>query len=590
MISKNITREHILKAIKEVDNQGVPAGRTSRKFLLEFKGKEYPAKYLISIANKYANGRELDSEDFSGGKESNEFLRSRDFSIIGFKGKTDHEERKEGRFEYFVSKEDSHDERCAKCKEAVRKLLEMVYGKMEVGYKFETGAMPEDYKDTEHYSNLKSIYEALQNYRGFKEFVKTRTLPNCDFFIPNQKIMIEFDESQHFTLPRRIALEHYPKGLGIGFDKKKWIRLCETIGAKDNDPPYRDEQRAWYDTLRDFLPSIKGLNPTVRLHSKDCVWCSLNPNRLSDVEEFKVIIKGNLEKSKVDPPESPFPTIGRIIIKGPWKGNLDEAKKLLHETCKKWPTGQKVKFLITCGGFIQFEWPKAINWEHVGDNKKPHQNAVNALIKEAEKCARQVLNNGLSEKLRGITNYVTLGIDSYKEKISMAQNYVSELHIETVFLADLKTNQLYWTGKSYPTPGQQNGLVRITDLKTHFVDISGTGKVMLLGCHDLTMFNDRNKDHTGRWRMEIKEAFRQLAQEEKPAVVLHHPHTTVTTGTWRNGWSMIRNILPTVKEYAGAGRYYEPPEDRDESDYSPLSQVLEATRKGRTIDIVIDHR
>ena len=79
MISKNITREHILKAIKEVDNQGVPAGRTSRKFLLEFKGKEYPAKYLISIANKYANGRELDSEDFSGGKESNEFLGAETF-------------------------------------------------------------------------------------------------------------------------------------------------------------------------------------------------------------------------------------------------------------------------------------------------------------------------------------------------------------------------------------------------------------------------------------------------------------------------------------------------------------------------------
>jgi hypothetical protein len=34
--------------------------------------------------------------------------------------------------------------------------------------------------------------------------------------------------------------------------------LCEEINAKDNYPPYRDEQRAWYDTLRDFLASDKG--------------------------------------------------------------------------------------------------------------------------------------------------------------------------------------------------------------------------------------------------------------------------------------------------------------------------------------------
>jgi hypothetical protein len=73
-------------------------------------------------------------------------------------------------------------------------------------------------------------------------------------------------------------VSHFPQGkaencrysdrlLELGFDKKRWIRLCETIGAKDNDPPYRDEQRAWYDTLRDFLPSIRGLKPTIRLHS-----------------------------------------------------------------------------------------------------------------------------------------------------------------------------------------------------------------------------------------------------------------------------------------------------------------------------------
>jgi hypothetical protein len=197
------------------------------------------------------------------------------------------------------------------------------------------------------------------------------------------------------------------------------------------------------------------------------------------------------------------------------------------------------------------------------------------------------LNGGLGEQLSEVADYITLGIDSYKEKISMTQAYISELHIETVFLVNLKTNELHWTGKSYPTPGQQYGLVRITDLKTHFVKLDGIGKVMILGCHDLTMFNDRNMGNTGKWRRGIKKAFRQLAEEEKPTIVLHHPHTTVTTGTWRNGWSMIRNMLLSVQEYAGAGRYYEAPEDRDKSDYSPLNEVLAVTRRRDTVDFIV---
>ena len=40
----------------------------------------------------------------------------------------------------------------------------------------------------------------------------------------------------------------------------------------------RDEQRAWYDTLRDLVPSIMGLQPTVRLYASDQVWCSLDPD------------------------------------------------------------------------------------------------------------------------------------------------------------------------------------------------------------------------------------------------------------------------------------------------------------------------
>lgn len=187
-----------------------------------------------------------------------------------------------------------HDERCLICKETIKLMLEKIYGQVEQNYKFKIGTHPEDFWDIPYYDKLREIYEVLQNHRGFKEFVKAKTLPNCDFFIPEPAFIVEFDERQHFTEPRRIALEMYPEDLEFGFDIKRWIELCEKINAKDNDPPYRDEQRAWYDTLRDFLPAIQGLKPTIRLFAKDYVWCNLDPNNPSDVKKFENILNRRL--------------------------------------------------------------------------------------------------------------------------------------------------------------------------------------------------------------------------------------------------------------------------------------------------------
>ena len=108
--------------------------------------------------------------------------------------------------------------------------------------------------------------------------------------MPDSRCILEFDESQHFTLPRKVALEHYPEELALGFDRKMWIDLCVRIDSKDSDPPYRDEQRAWYDTLRDFLPELEGLNPTARIFAKDFEWCNLDPSNPLDVEKFKSLL------------------------------------------------------------------------------------------------------------------------------------------------------------------------------------------------------------------------------------------------------------------------------------------------------------
>ncbi len=150
-----------------------------------------------------------------------------------------------------------------------------------------------DFKPNEVNASLKEILSELQNYRGHTTFIRAKKLPNVDYFVKNPGFILEFDESQHFTKPRNIALNKYPDNLKLGFDKSKWENLSTKLDKKDNDPPFRDEQRAWYDTLRDFAPVFLDIKPTIRLFASDFVWCSLNPNNDHDIELFKNLLKQN---------------------------------------------------------------------------------------------------------------------------------------------------------------------------------------------------------------------------------------------------------------------------------------------------------
>ena len=242
-------------------------------------------------------GGELDSSSFNGGQETNNFLKGLGFDIVEvpsgdltaklppksvppLHGCSDK-----------VMQTKHHNERCPDCKTTVERMLERVYGGVKLNHKFDIGTNPENFRDTPHYKALKRIFTNLQNYRGHKNFVYAATLPNCDYFVPDPGFVVEFDESQHFTIPRKIALLSYPYKSKSGFSLGQWAFTCDKTRAKDNDPYYRDEQRAWYDTLRDFLPELQGnLEPTVRLYSKEMQWCSLDPDNPTDVARFKSVI------------------------------------------------------------------------------------------------------------------------------------------------------------------------------------------------------------------------------------------------------------------------------------------------------------
>gem|GEM_PF-1358412 len=82
MIPPEINHEHVLNAISEVDSVGIPTKRHSTKWSVLHDNRLYPPKLLLSIANRFVNGEELIPDDFSGGDESNRFLKALGFDIV----------------------------------------------------------------------------------------------------------------------------------------------------------------------------------------------------------------------------------------------------------------------------------------------------------------------------------------------------------------------------------------------------------------------------------------------------------------------------------------------------------------------------
>lgn len=81
MIPKELTNSHFEQAIQEIDQNGIPKSRESYRYFLIFNGKKYPPKYVISIANKYLNGKEWPPDNFNAVEAKNYFIRNK-YKII----------------------------------------------------------------------------------------------------------------------------------------------------------------------------------------------------------------------------------------------------------------------------------------------------------------------------------------------------------------------------------------------------------------------------------------------------------------------------------------------------------------------------
>jgi hypothetical protein len=185
-----------------------------------------------------------------------------------------------------VLNDNFHSVHCRPCKERVRELLTAIYGDCRKNHSFPWSALPRDYVNTAIGVLLERIQTELGNFRGHRDFIKSALVPPCDYFVSDPPFILEFDESQHFSAPRLVTLSLYPDELKFGFSMSRWKDLCREIGAVDDQPFDRDERRAWYDALRDLVPTVYGFKPTVRLYAGEYPWCSLDSTSAPDQRRF----------------------------------------------------------------------------------------------------------------------------------------------------------------------------------------------------------------------------------------------------------------------------------------------------------------
>ncbi len=82
MIPQTIQRDQILQAIEQIDAEGYDKKNESTKYDLLYNGRRYPPKITISLAHIFVSGSPHSVDKFSGGDESNNFLKGLGFSIV----------------------------------------------------------------------------------------------------------------------------------------------------------------------------------------------------------------------------------------------------------------------------------------------------------------------------------------------------------------------------------------------------------------------------------------------------------------------------------------------------------------------------
>jgi len=267
------------------------------------------------------------------------------------------------------------------------------------------------------------------------------------------------------------------------------------------------------------------------------------------------------------------PLIGRVVVRGQ-PGDPTEGERMLLEVLKnRWPHGLHLKFLLTPGGFVVAPFPPTLPVTMSWDSRHCD---LKALIQHAEDMLSITLTERVRKAAEEKIDVLTVGID--------LSNVDCSEHAELVAICEISKRRIYWTGKSYPTSGQERNLVQVADLNTHLLTVSDE-RVLVLGCHDLNMFSPRSRANQARGsnRWKRSNEMRRLACRFQPTIVLQHPHSTDSPYIWRTAWSGLVRELGGLKAWASGIAYF----SRKGTPRGSLDKVLAATQGGTpTVDFV----
>ena len=274
-----IQKEHVLSAIEKYISAPTNHHPAKSAFIIH-KDRKLPAKFIIRLAFEIATGHMPHPETLTGGKASIRVLQN-----LGFDNAVYEKQNVVG---------GKRNEVKSARREALRKILSLRWGPVETEKKIQGVFVPDLNNKSGIDSTLLNILQRVEECRQIGIQGKKNFVLAFDLFLPNVGVAIEFDERQHFTPLRAAALRAYPSKMNLGFDKERWIQLSEQIRAGDNSPIYRDEQRAFYDSLRDVLAPRVGLKPVVRIFEEDVQWeldQSASTKGASILENIETIIK-----------------------------------------------------------------------------------------------------------------------------------------------------------------------------------------------------------------------------------------------------------------------------------------------------------
>ena len=229
-----ITNIDVINAIKKFDKENPEFPQPKSTFLI-YNEKKYPAKHIRGMAYEIHYGVKISKSEFGGGMETVRFFQRLGFEMV-YTGTSDFNNKQitKADIDKNIEKEKSSNietteqkiikKKVEKISIPSKKVIEQKNALQLILNKLFDGDIvcEKTYSWLKTPENIceeyKTLYDSLSSYRGDTSFAKKNVVLRCDFVCESKKLIIEYDERQHFSEARKCSLESYGD-ISLYYDK-----------------------------------------------------------------------------------------------------------------------------------------------------------------------------------------------------------------------------------------------------------------------------------------------------------------------------------------------------------------------------------